>query len=70
MSTLRFLLALAGVVLFAACGLALMLGFAARAFTIDGLAWVEHGLVGWLFAALLAVLLMRWFVKRLEWKEQ
>ena len=66
MSRLRFSLSLAGVLLFAACALGLVLGFAAAAFAREELAWVEPLLGGWLFGTLLFVLLLRWFVIRLQ----
>jgi type VI protein secretion system component VasK len=66
MGTLRLLLAATGILLFVACALLLILGFAAQAFALEQLAWIDSRLGGWLFGALLVVLLARWTVIRLE----
>ncbi len=65
MSALRFCLSLAGVALFVACALTLIFGAAAAAFGGQSLSWATN-LGGWLFAALLLVLLLRWAVIWLE----
>jgi hypothetical protein len=67
MEALRFWLSLGGVVLFAACAMALVVGFVAKSFALEGLAWIEPLLGLWLFGALLLVLLLRWTVIRLQW---
>jgi hypothetical protein len=65
MGALRFCLSLAGIALFVACAVALLFGAAAAAFGGQSLSWATN-LGGWLFAALVLVVMLRWAVIWLE----
>jgi hypothetical protein len=66
MGTLRLLLSLLGLLLFAGCAVLLVLGFIAKAFSMEELAWAESPLAPWLFGALLVVLAVRYLVIRVQ----